>query len=117
MSRARILSLSILAAGLAVAASFAAPAPSAAGPLASHALAPDRRYTFDGDVAEVLDAGTYTYLRVRAPGSDRWVATLTATRPSAERVTVRVIGESPCFHSSRLDRDFTDLAFGIVRAR
>lgn len=88
-----------------------------AGPLAHHALTPEQRYAFDGEVVEVLGAGPYAYLRVRASGGDRWVTTLEATRPQAAHVTVRVIGESAHFHSSRLDRDFTDLAFGIVRAR
>jgi hypothetical protein len=68
-------------------------------------------------VLEVLGAGPYAYLRVRASTGERWVTTLEATRPRTDRVTVRVIGESPHFHSSRLERDFTDLAFGIVRAR
>ena len=65
----------------------------------------------------MLDAGSYAYLRVRSDAGERWVATLAATRPEASRVTVRVIGEADHFHSPRLGRDFTALAFGLVRAR
>jgi hypothetical protein len=96
------------------------PAPGAhggPGPLAAFTLAPDARYAFAGEVVEVLDAGSYAYLRVRGEAGERWVATLAATRPEASRVTVRVIGEADHFHSARLGRDFTALAFGLVRAR
>jgi hypothetical protein len=117
MFRAQVVSVSLLSAALAGAAVLGAPAPNGGGPLAQHALAPEQRYTFDGEVVEVLDAGAYAYLRVRAASGDRWVTTLEATRPRVTQVRVRVIGESAHFHSSRLDRDFTDLAFGIVRAR
>lgn len=95
----------------------ASPAPGGAGPLAAFTLAPDARYAFAGEVVEVLDAGSYAYLRVRSEVGERWVATLAATRPEASRVTVRVIGEADHFHSARLGRDFTSLAFGLVRAR
>lgn len=111
------LTLTALAVALGSAALLSTPAQSSAGPLADSALAPERRYAFEGDVVETLEAGSYLYLRVRTDSADRWVATLRSGRPKSSRVTVRVIGESALFHSSRLDRDFTDLAFGIVRTR
>lgn len=120
LTTAALVGLAGLLAGALAAGEPQAKRPSAhggPGPLAAFTLAPDARYAFAGEVVEVLDAGSYAYLRVRGDAGERWVATLAATRPDASRVTVRVIGEADHFHSARLDRDFTQLAFGLVRAR
>lgn len=124
MSRTRrVLTLTALAVLLASATAWARSAPATAAPaattnpFAAHALADDRRYAFDGEIVETLEAGSYLYLRVATERGDRWVATLRATRPARADVTVRVLGEATDFRSPRLGRDFERLAFGVVRAR
>jgi hypothetical protein len=88
-------------------------------PFAAHALAPEQRRWLEGSVEEMLPAGSYVYLRVRAAEAPSvWVASLAATTPSPplERVRVLVLGHAEHFHSRRLARDFSPLAFGVVRA-
>lgn len=92
-------------------------APSGANPLAQHALSAAERYSFEGDIVEALDAGSYVYLRLRSTGvQDRWVATLRGARPTGAAVSVTVFGQAAHFHSARLGRDFDPLIFGLVRS-
>jgi len=88
-------------------------------PFAEHALAPAERGWVEGAVEETLRAGSYVYLRVRTSATaSLWVASLAATTPSPapDRVRVLVLGRAEQFHSRRLARDFSPLAFGAVRA-
>jgi hypothetical protein len=71
---------------------------------------------FDGVVREVLAAGSYGYVRVESPAGDRWVATLGSAAVVGSVVDVTVFGERETFHSRRLDRSFSPLGFGVVRA-
>lgn len=88
-------------------------------PFAEHALAPAERGWVEGAVEETLLAGSYVYLRVRTSATaSLWVASLAATTPAPppDRVRVLVLGRAERFHSRRLARDFSPLAFGAVRA-
>lgn len=68
---------------------------------------------FSGVVAERLDAGGYTYLRV----DDTWVVTLGGGQAVGATVDVVSMGVRSDFRSRRLDRTFSHLVFGIVRHR
>jgi len=95
--------------------SAAAPAP--ANPLLQHSLPAQQQTWLEGAVEESLPAGSYVYLKVRAP--DRppvWVASLAITTPKTHHVRVLVLGRAEQFHSRRLARDFSPLLFGAVRA-
>ena len=70
------------------------------------------RHTEQAVVAEVLDAGSYQYLRLT---DDRWLATLHGDHTVGQAVTVVGIGQAEDFHSERLGRDFTVLTFAVVR--
>lgn len=86
-------------------------------PLSRYALAPSEQLRLTGVVEERLSAGSYLYLRVRAPdGSRHWVATLSATASRAAAVQVQVFARAEDFHSQRLGRDFAPLLFGSVQA-
>ena len=97
----------------AAAASVRAPA----NPLLQHTLPAEQQTWLEGAVEESLPAGSYVYLKVRAP--DRppvWVASLAITTPAAPHVRVLVLGRAEHFTSRRLSRDFSPLLFGAVRA-
>lgn len=73
---------------------------------------------FEGQVAERLDAGGYTYLHIAAAGAEpRWVVTMgraRAAQPGAS-VLVSAFGKKSDFESRRLQRRFPELYFGLVR--
>jgi hypothetical protein len=71
---------------------------------------------FSGVVREVLAAGSYGYVRVESDTGDRWVATLGSRSVVGSAVDVTVFGARDTFHSRRLDRWFSPLGFGVVRA-
>ncbi len=110
-----LLVVSWLALGAAACARAEPPTPAAESHKAMPAVdAPDGH--FSGEVAARLEAGTYTYLRVRTDtGGERWVVTLGAGAPVGSAVRVVNMGTRRDFHSKRLDRTFDDLVFGIVR--
>ncbi len=68
---------------------------------------------FRAVVDERLAAGSYTYVHLRdATGTERWLATLSATDPGATQVTVDVFARLDRFESPRLGRTFSPLSFG-----
>lgn len=86
-------------------------------PLLQHTLPTEQQTWLQGAVEESLPAGSYVYLKVRAP--DRppvWVASLAITTPATLNVRVLVLGRAEHFTSRRLARDFSPLLFGAVRA-
>jgi hypothetical protein len=90
----------------------AAPAPAAAVPGGAPGV-----QTASGEVAETMDASTYTYLRVKAAGGDVWVATARTKVTVGEKVVVPLETEMRNFHSATLNRDFPVIYFttGISR--
>ncbi len=69
----------------------------------------------DGVVSERLEAGGYTYLRVRpSAGAPVWVVTMGAGSRVGARVRVTSFGEQRQFHSRRLNRDFDRVLFASV---
>lgn len=73
------------------------------------------RHCETGVVAEVLQAGVYTYVRYSTQdGGERWMATLkTEPEMGATAGFVR-FGEQKDFRSARLDRRFDHLDFGYI---
>jgi hypothetical protein len=115
MRRTVIVSLVLLAAGLATAHTVWPERPTG-NPLLQYALEPSASFGFTGHVEERVGAGSYLYLRVRDPaGARHWVATLTSTASTADEVKVRIFARADEFHSKRLGRDFSPLLFGTVR--
>lgn len=98
-------------------AALAASARAPENPLLQHTLPAEQQTWLEGAVEESLPAGSYVYLKVRAP--DRppvWVASLAITTPATPHVRVLVLGRAERFTSRRLSRDFSPLLFGAVRA-
>ncbi len=75
--------------------------------------------TLDGLVHEILAAGSYTYVRVGASGTDgAWAVVLGSLEASVgDRLALHVHGTRTDFHSRRLDRDFSELFFARVVRR
>ncbi len=74
--------------------------------------------TYDAVVTLVLDAGPYTYVRVRAPeGALHWVVTLRREVRVDAPVTVRVLGTRDTFCTARLNRCFDGLEFATLGVR
>lgn len=71
----------------------------------------------EGEVEQVLRAGTYTYLEVReASGRSRWVVTMKRGFRVGSRVEVKNMGTRSDFYSRRLGRTFDELVFGVVKS-
>src|SRR5438045_3820185 len=88
------------------------PAPAiAAAPAAATAAS-----SLSGNVVETMDAGGYTYLRVRTASGDEWAAVpQTAIKPGAA-VTVEVQMTAQNFESKTLKRKFDKVLFGTIVA-
>jgi hypothetical protein len=73
--------------------------------------------TITGEVAETMDASSYTYLRVKTPKGDVWVATGKTKVVVGEKVVVPLEQMMENFHSPSLNRDFKVIYFvtGISR--
>jgi hypothetical protein len=67
--------------------------------------------TITGEVAETMDAASYTYLRVKAANGDVWVATAKTKVAAGEKVVVPLESEMRNFHSPSLNRDFPLIYF------
>lgn len=95
-----------------------APAPPAApNPFVAHALPAAARRWREGIVIERIPAGPYVYLRLRQSGGEsHWLVSLRATTPRGDHVRALIVGQAEHFHSQRLDRDFSPLAFAAVRS-
>jgi hypothetical protein len=70
----------------------------------------------EGTVAEVLDAGNYTYLRLKMKGKSMWVAIPQTDLKKGARVKVNAGMEMGNFESKRLKRTFKRVIFssGLV---
>lgn len=90
----------------------AKPAPTAGMPK----LADADVETVSGRIGTILDAGHYTYVRLDDDSDSRWVVAMGATGLSVgDDVAFSVLGQRRDFHSSRLDRDFSELIFGRLQ--
>lgn len=67
-----------------------------------------------GTVAETLDAGNYTYIRVTAADGDHWAAVPKATLKTGAKVEVQVNMIMDKFDSPTLHRAFNGIAFGTL---
>ena len=82
----------------------------ASAPPPAAAAAP--RNGFTGTVAESMDSGGYTYLRLEAPGKDSvWVAAPQFEARTGEQVSVSLDMPMPDFQSKTLNRTFPMLYF------
>ncbi|WP_146157538.1 TOBE domain-containing protein [Enhygromyxa salina] len=77
-------------------------------------LEPAATATLEGEVAEVLSAGSYTYFQLRTDAQDRWIVIMGAGPEPGARVRVSVMGERAGFYSPRLDRHFASLSFATI---
>jgi hypothetical protein len=73
--------------------------------------APGAVETITGEVAETMDASSYTYLRVKSAKGDVWVATAKIPVKVGEKVVVPLESEMRDFHSPALKRDFPVIYF------
>lgn len=88
--------------------------PSSAEPRAPFELG--ERLCLSGQVTELLDAGSYTYIGwLDEQGEQRWLATLSSSTlpPPGSRASFVQLGEREGFRSARLERDFSLLGFGF----
>ena len=67
--------------------------------------------TVSGPVVETMDAGSYTYVRVKSGADDVWAATGRFKVQVGDRVTVPLEMPMRDFHSKALDRDFPLIYF------
>jgi hypothetical protein len=87
------------------------PADSAAvKPVASHAVA-DNAQTAEGTVLETMDAGNYTYVRVKTATSEIWAASSPFKVVVGDQVIVPLDSPMAKFHSPSLNRDFELIYF------
>jgi hypothetical protein len=81
---------------------------------AASAAAPAAAPSLKGEVLETLDAGTYTYLRLKTTDGEIWAAVLSTPVKKGAQVTV----ESPMlmtnFESKTLKRKFDKIIFGTL---
>src|SRR5690349_7906350 len=90
--------------------------PASDNPYVAHALPASQRSVREGEVIERVPAGPYVYLRLRErSGRSSWLVSLRATTPSADHVRAWIVGQADHFHSRRLSREFSPLAFAAVR--
>lgn len=75
---------------------------------------PTAEDTFTGRVAETMDAGTYTYVRVENDGEEIWAAAGRFEVAVGDRVVVPLGMPMENFHSDSLDRDFPVVYFAQV---
>lgn len=85
----------------------AAPEAAAAG---GQAMAAGRS-TVSGVVAESMNSGGYTYVRLTGPEGDTWVATAEMPIEQGARMTASVSVAMQNFHSRTLNRDFPQIYF------
>ena len=92
------------------------PRPQLAGPPVDLEPPAAGREQLRGVVRERLVTGSYAYLRIELDdGSTPWVVTMGDAAELDTRVQVESFGTQHDFHSNRLDRDFDELVFGMVR--
>jgi hypothetical protein len=69
----------------------------------------------EGHVAEVLPAGSYTYLRLEGDEDGVWHVISDDPPYIGDRLRYHSYAERAPFHSARLDRDFPRLVFSASR--
>ncbi len=89
-------------------ATVASPQPATALPEAAPAKSPD----LEGEVLEVLQVPSYTYLRLRTASGEVWTAVSTAEVKVHERARVADAAEMRSFESKTLKRSFDVIYFG-----
>ena len=122
------LSLPIAALALASVAACAAPsatpipstqaaAPSSPAPSTPAAATAPQSGTIAGEVAETMNSGGYTYVRLATGNEDVWLASSEFPTRVGERLTVALDMPMANFHSRTLNRDFPLIYFvsGIAR--
>lgn len=93
-------------------------APAAAAPVNPHEAGLPKTSpataAIDGTVLEVIDAKTYSYLRLKTANGETWAAVPRATL--AKGATVRVLNAQPMdgFKSPSLNRTFERIVFGTL---
>jgi hypothetical protein len=114
--RALILAVAVLGIGTVVAlVAIQGQLTAAPNPLTQYALNQGQRYSLEGSLSQVLDAGSYRYLELKPDGAEAvWIATLRGA-PLEGRVSAQVIARADRFESKRLGRTFSPLLFAIVR--
>jgi hypothetical protein len=70
--------------------------------------------TLVGEVLEVLNVPTYTYMRIRTTTAEEWVAVNTAAVQVGQKVTVAQQLVSEPFTSKALNRTFPRLVMGTL---
>ena len=94
----------------------APPAESATAMVAA-AVPPSGDTTLAGTVAETMNAGEYTYVRLHTARGDVWMAASTFTVAKGEKITAAVNMAMENFHSKSLNRDFPIIYFVSSVAR
>lgn len=123
MTQTKLFALSAVLATASLAACGAAPA---AGPATaaqatgqsepSAETAPQSR-AFTGTVAETINSGGYTYVRLQAGKDEVWIAASEFAVKSGERLSVALETPMQDFHSPTLNRDFPLIYFVADVAR
>ena len=90
-------------------ASAATPAPGA--PADSGLRADAQNDTATGTVAETMDSGGYTYVRLKTQADEIWLAATDLKTKAGDRLTVGLDVPMRNFHSKTLDRDFPLIYF------
>jgi len=96
--------LSVLAAALLATAAFAAPPGPAPGP------------TLKGEVLEVVDVQTYTYMRLKTGQGETWAAVPRSEVKKGQQVVLEDVAVMENFESPTLKRKFDRIAFGQLAA-
>jgi len=113
----KTLALLLTAAALAACAKPAA-APLAAAQKPAVAAAPHApvgsNQSIQGEVAERLDAGGFTYLRLRTAAGDRWLVTSPVEVKVGEKVSASSGMVVEKFESKSLNRTFDNIIFGTI---
>ncbi len=90
------------------------PAQPAQPPMGQGAAQPIAAPDLTGKVLETIDASTYTYIRLKTAGGERWAAVPHTELKVGQQVTV-VNGTSMYgFESKTLGRKFDEIVFGVV---
>lgn len=109
-----ILSAALVAAACGRQTAASSPAPAAPPAAAAAAAAPADAGRVTGTVAETMDSGGYTYLRLATAGGDVWAA---VTQAKVEKgATLTVVGSAwmENFESKTLNRKFDRILFGAL---
>lgn len=82
--------------------------------LPSTTESPESTETITGTVAETMDAGAYTYVRLTTPDGDVWAASSKFPVKVGDRVVVPLEMPMKDFHSDTLKRDFPLIYFATA---